>query len=121
MHHLFSAKILALVIALGMTSAEAAEKKKETDCEKLLSAKVREVAKLLGLKDKFGLQWADPVSKGKDSHDNPTFEYATGVFIYDEGTADAEGFIPDSGARAIVIKKGSTCKITRLEVGVGAN
>lgn len=120
-------KILSLFFIILLTAVSShADKKKSTptlakdECQKKLSSIVSQAGRAMGINGEFGIHWADPVKKATSSEGLPIYEYATGVFIYDGGTVDTEGFLPDSGAKASVIKSGKSCKVLKIEISIGS-
>lgn len=104
---------------LKLTKKVSQELRKD-DCQKKLTSLVSLASKTMGVNGDIGIHWADPIKKGNSSNGQPTFEYATGVFIFDGGTAETEGFLPDSGAKALVIKQKNSCKILKIEISIGS-
>jgi hypothetical protein len=89
-------------------------------CQKKLTALVVQTVKAMGNPDPIGIHWDGPEQKGQSSGGEKLYVYSTGVFIQDGGTEETEGFLPDSGAKAIVVREKNSCKVLHLEVSIGS-
>jgi hypothetical protein len=81
-------------------------------CQKKIEKLVRDTARLMGYRSKFGLQLSRE-SAGVDLQNRPLVKYKSGVFIVDEG------YLSESGSEVLVRVANGACEPIRINVSIG--